>query len=253
MWPLALTPAAPKFTSSTSLKCLLQLAPTVGGEISSWGISFDGTTANTPVQVELCEVDVPATGGTASFLPVSYVTTAISSTGTTSLATQCCHSTFGYYHTLPNRHTSLGRISRWGRADACYRWTSDFYSHGSSWDQRHYQAFFSIPIGTTVYALPGTGCPGDIVPTDQMPVADPTWATCAQAGTALTGFNFTSSYPSTVQNFRSFDAPQIPPTAPYVIEKPPERGWEFSPGRFVQVRITASVAVECMPWITFII
>lgn len=244
--------AAPKFTSSTSLKCLLQLAPTVGGEIIAWGINFDNNTANTPVQVELCEVDVPATGGTASQLPASYVTTAISSTSTTTLDINAAIAPSGTTAQYQIGTLAMGGLAGGGEqmlvssGQATTALTVVRGINGTA-------SLSSIPVGTIVYACPGTGCPGDIAPAGSMPSADPTWATCALAGTGLTGFNFTSAYPSTVKNLRIFDPEQIPPTAPYIVQLPPERGWEFFPGRYVQIRITASATVDVMPWMTFII
>ncbi len=54
--------------SGTGLKTLLQVKPgtTQFLKIIAWGISFDGTSANTPGKVELVETDVAATSLTAS-------------------------------------------------------------------------------------------------------------------------------------------------------------------------------------------
>lgn len=50
-------------TTSTLIKTLLQIKPgsTVTARVVEWGISFDGTTANSPIKCELLETDVAAT------------------------------------------------------------------------------------------------------------------------------------------------------------------------------------------------
>lgn len=58
------TTAAPvKVTTGTAIKTLLQVKPsaTNGIHVVEWGISFDGSTAATPGNVELMESDVAAT------------------------------------------------------------------------------------------------------------------------------------------------------------------------------------------------
>ena len=58
------TTAAPvKVTTGTSIKTLLQVATpsTVAIKVVAWGISFDGSAAATPIEVELVQTDVAAT------------------------------------------------------------------------------------------------------------------------------------------------------------------------------------------------
>jgi hypothetical protein len=58
------TTAAPvKVTTGTAIKTMLQVKPsaTLGMHVVEWGISFDGSTAATPGNVELMESDVAAT------------------------------------------------------------------------------------------------------------------------------------------------------------------------------------------------
>lgn len=58
------TTAAPvKVTTGTAIKTLLQIKPsaTIGMRIVEWGVSFDGSAAATPGNVELMESDVAAT------------------------------------------------------------------------------------------------------------------------------------------------------------------------------------------------
>lgn len=61
------TAALVKMTTSTSLKTLLQIAPSATRPIKvvEWGISFDGQTAATPIECELIQTDVACTGLTA--------------------------------------------------------------------------------------------------------------------------------------------------------------------------------------------
>lgn len=255
----ALDAAAVKFTTGTALKCLLQLAPVVGGEITAWGCSFDGNTAATPGQIELCEVDVAASGGTGSFLPVSYVTTAITATTTTSLLTNS--------QLQPTGGPTIFEIAvlpQPGLSAAMERMLvtavtgTGPYTYTVVRGINNTAPLASIPVNSCVYAVPNGGAIGDLSPVGSMPNGDGTWATCALGSpwlgsaptSALTGFNF-STYPSTNKYFRSFDTEQIPPTAPYVLQNPPERGWQFSAGRFVQIRCTLGAAVNVMPWIQF--
>jgi hypothetical protein len=61
--PAPTTTAMSKVATGTSLKTLLQIAPPSSSNLTviEWGISFDGSSAATPIQVELIEVDVAAT------------------------------------------------------------------------------------------------------------------------------------------------------------------------------------------------
>jgi hypothetical protein len=53
--------------TTNAINTLLQIATpaTTGIVILEWGISFDGTTAATPIKCELLQTDVAATGGTS--------------------------------------------------------------------------------------------------------------------------------------------------------------------------------------------
>lgn len=53
--PMQTTSAFAPVTTGTSIKTLLQLKPFNTCEIVEWGISFDGTTSNTPIKVELID------------------------------------------------------------------------------------------------------------------------------------------------------------------------------------------------------
>jgi len=57
------TAAFVKVTTGTAIKTMLQVVPgaTVSHQIIEWGISFDGSAAATPIEVELIETDVGAT------------------------------------------------------------------------------------------------------------------------------------------------------------------------------------------------
>lgn len=61
--PLPTTAALAPVTTGTAIKTLLQIATPATCElrISEWGISFDGTSAATPIKVELIDVNVAAT------------------------------------------------------------------------------------------------------------------------------------------------------------------------------------------------
>lgn len=50
-------------TTGTAIKTMLQVQPsaTIVAKIVEWGISFDGSTAATPIKVELCETSGAAT------------------------------------------------------------------------------------------------------------------------------------------------------------------------------------------------
>lgn len=53
--PMPTTAAQVPVTTGTAIKTLLQLKPFNRMKITAWGISFDGTTANTPIKCELLE------------------------------------------------------------------------------------------------------------------------------------------------------------------------------------------------------
>jgi hypothetical protein len=57
------TAALPKVATGATIKTLLQIAPpaTLDLTVVEWGISFDGSAAAVPIQVELVETDVAAT------------------------------------------------------------------------------------------------------------------------------------------------------------------------------------------------
>lgn len=56
------TAALAKVATGTSIKTLLQVAPSSRAiRVVEWGISFDGSSAATPIQCELIQTDVAAT------------------------------------------------------------------------------------------------------------------------------------------------------------------------------------------------
>lgn len=57
------TAAMAAVTTGTAIKTMLQIATPSTEDLTviAWGISFDGTTANTPIKVELIDTDVAAT------------------------------------------------------------------------------------------------------------------------------------------------------------------------------------------------
>jgi hypothetical protein len=67
------TAAQVVMATGTSIATLLQVATpsTRGITVIEWGISFDGTAANTPIKCELLQTDVAATAGT-SLTPTLY-------------------------------------------------------------------------------------------------------------------------------------------------------------------------------------
>lgn len=60
---MATTAALVKVTTGTAIKTMLQIAPSATRPIKvvEWGISFDGSSAATPIQCELIQTDVAAT------------------------------------------------------------------------------------------------------------------------------------------------------------------------------------------------
>lgn len=66
------TAAFVKMTTGTAVKTLLQVATpsTVTIKVVEWGISFDGSSAATPIECELIQTDVAAT--VTSLTPQSY-------------------------------------------------------------------------------------------------------------------------------------------------------------------------------------
>jgi len=59
--PMQTTAAFVKVTTGTAIKTMLQVKPFNLCKIVEWGISFDGSAAATPIEVELIETDVAAT------------------------------------------------------------------------------------------------------------------------------------------------------------------------------------------------
>lgn len=61
--PMATTASKAAVTTGTTIKTMLQLAPsaTIVAKIIEWGVSFDGFAAALPPKVELIETDVAAT------------------------------------------------------------------------------------------------------------------------------------------------------------------------------------------------
>jgi hypothetical protein len=61
--PMQTTAAFATVTTGTAIKTLLQMkaSATLAAKIKEWGISFDGSSAATPIKVELIETDVAAT------------------------------------------------------------------------------------------------------------------------------------------------------------------------------------------------
>lgn len=61
--PMPTTSAQAAVTTGTSIKTMLQVKPgaTVVAKIKEWGISFDGSSAATPIKCELLQTDVAAT------------------------------------------------------------------------------------------------------------------------------------------------------------------------------------------------
>lgn len=242
----SLTSEPTKIATGTTQKCLLQIAPTMGIEVVEWGIAFDGSAAATPGQVDLVEVDVAASGGTASAVPVSYLTTAISSNATTSLVLNAAlQGTAATYQ--------VGSLALGGLAGSGEQMQVTSGGGGSTLTvtraANDTTALSSMPIGTLIYALPGTGAYSDIQPYSAQPSADPTYAIVAQPGAALTGFGF-STYNSPTR-IRQGDFQLLPPTAPYVKQFPLERGFEIQPGRFGQIRCTFGTTVNASAYIIF--
>lgn len=245
----ALTASQPKIATGTTLKCLLQIAPNIGCEVIEWGVSFDGSAAATPGQVELVEVDVAASGGTASYIPASTVATAISSSATTSLvlanAIQGSAATFqvgtmAFPAGGTNAGTGGGEQMQVTSGGGGATLTVTRGANDTT-------ALSSIPVGTLVYGIPGTGVYSDVIPLSAQPSADPLYALLCSPGAAATGFGFTTYNSPT--RIRTLDGQLLPPTAPYIKQFPLERGPQVNPGRFLQVRCTFGTSVNAYAYV----
>ena len=242
----SLTGSTAKIATGTSLKCILQIQPTMGIEIVEWGISFDGSAAATPGQVDLVEVDVAASGGTAAALPISYLSSSLSATTVTAVsvnaALQGTAATYqvglvdfgGKYSGNEQMQVTAGGG---GTTLSCIRGANDT------------TATSTVAVSTLIYGLPGSGVYSDIQPYGAMPNADPTYCLVAQPGTAATGFGFTTYNSPT--RIRQGDMQLLPPTAPYVKQFPLERGFEINPGRFGQIRCTFGTSINCFAYMIF--
>lgn len=242
-----ITTAGAKIATGTSQKVLLQIAPTMGIEIVEWGISFDGSAAATPGQCELVEVDVAASSGTASQIPVTYLATALASSTTSTISIGAAlQATAGQQYeigTVTFGQTSANNeqmLVTGGGAGTTLTVTRGV--NGTT-------PLAAITTSAVVYGLPGTGILSDIQPYSGQPSADPTHALVATPGTALTGFNFTTQNSPT--RVRNGDYQLLPPTAPYVKQFPLERGFEIHPGRFGQIRVTFGTTVNASCYMIF--
>ena len=241
----ALTAVNPAIaTGTTNPKCVLQVAPNMGFEVVEWGGSFSGSSAGTPMICELVEVDVAASGGTASYIPAATLSTAIASSATTSLvlnnAIQATASTFQVATlafpagpTQGSTGTGEHMLVTAGGGGATLTVTRGI--NGTT-------ALASIPAGSLVYGILGSNVYSDIVPLSEVPFADPTHALLCQTGTALSGFNF-STYNSPTR-VRVLDSQELPPTAPYIKQFPLERGAQAHPGRYFQIRISGATGIS---------
>jgi hypothetical protein len=66
------TAAAVKVTTGTAIKTLLQLKPITACRIIEWGVSFDGSAAATPIEVEL--IDTGTVFGTVTAAVAADIT-----------------------------------------------------------------------------------------------------------------------------------------------------------------------------------
>ncbi len=64
--PMPTTASQVAVTTGTAIKTMLQLKPFNQAKIVAWGISFDGSAAATPIEVELCETGTVFATVTAS-------------------------------------------------------------------------------------------------------------------------------------------------------------------------------------------
>ena len=94
--PMPTTAAFVPVTTGTTIKTMLQIASPATRvlRVTSWGISFDGSSAAVPIRCELLQTDVPATvtahvaSGVQPYndpnAPASLVTLGVNATGYTS-------------------------------------------------------------------------------------------------------------------------------------------------------------------------
>lgn len=252
----SLTTPAGKIATGTGLRCLLQIAPTVGIEIVEWGVSFDGSAAATPGQVDLVEVDVAASGGTAANVPAGYLTSSVTGASQASLVYTTNNSPNALQTTNATFQVGVVNFGGYGQAQTGNPMEQMNVTSGGSTTTlvvtrgaNDTPAVTSFPVGSLVYALPGTGVYSDIQPYSSQPAADPTYALCANVGTALTGFSF-ATY-NTPTRVRQGDFQLLPPTAPYVKQFPLERGFEINPGRFGQIRCQFGTTVNAWAYAIF--
>jgi len=242
-----LTSSEAAIATGTTLKTILQIAPAIGFEVVEWGISFDGSAAATPGKVELVETDVPSTGGTASVVPCSTLATAISSGATTSVVVAgALQGSAATYQIGTMAFASGAGGGEQMQVTAGGGGTTLTVARGVN----DTAALASIPVGTLIYALPGTGAYSDVNPLSAQPSADPLYALLTVNGTGATGFGF-STY-GTPTRVRSLDSQLLPPTAPYVKQFPLERGPQVNPGRFLQVRCTFGTSVNAFAYVTVV-
>lgn len=141
--PMPTTAAQAVVTTGTSIKTLLQIKASATNVIRvvEWGVSFDGSSAATPIKVELLETDVAATvtasvaaditkldsdalsGGdpTTNLIPVGTTSTGYTSTSEGSIAAvrmfdvQLVAPTNQYVKQFPLGREPIIQISKFGR------------------------------------------------------------------------------------------------------------------------------------------
>lgn len=219
--------------SASALKVIQQIHAPYDGpplRITEWGCAFNSPTPGTGMALELVEVNVGATSGTAYNVPYTRLNTAISSSGTTTIVPFSNAGFPGSGNYLAQAMTEIFEVTAGQGSNS---WTVVRGVNGG--------ALSAIPTQTPIV---GVGCPpGDIIPDNTTGLLVPSRIAAQQYFDVLnslpvSGFGFSTQGSPTV--VRELTAPIVSPTGSYVAQQPLGREPEVTPGNFAQIRVTTA-------------
>lgn len=232
-----------KVTTGTSLKTMMQIQANPSGpplRIIEWGCSFDGSAAATPGTVELIETGTVGATVTAYKMPVTYVTTAISSGATTTLVVNAVNG-FGasnsYSIIVVNPIAGTRELMEVTAGANTTSWTVTRNLDGRG-------AIASFPVNSPVYGYEGAAFQSDIA--QQNSQHDFPYSSVALAGTS----GFTSTAEGSITELRYLAPPQlVAPTNQDIMQMPLAREAEVRPGCYARIRMHFGAAINAFCYI----
>lgn len=203
--------------------------------ITEWGFSGDSAAAQQGLVIELVEVNVGATAGTAYRAPYTTLGTAISSGSTTTIVPNSNAGFPGSGNYLASAQREIFAVTA---GQGTNSWTITRGVNGT--------ALAAIQANTPIL---GVNCPpGDMIQDNgsgsQLPsrlAAQLFFDTLNSL--PVSGFNFsTQGSPTVTRELNA--APILSPTGPFVVQQPLGRESEVGAGSYVQVRVTTPGTVS---------